>query len=400
VNQRPDPPLPTHVRVPALITEIAVDRNAIRQISVRGQSARVGVDPIGGRFVQRDDGSRLRFQSRRAGPPPPEPVLVMPPHAIEEGIAAGNLASGRWYGGPARSDPSAVLDALDGSFAFAQEDRATGRPGLRPPQLGALHAVLAHWTTNSVEPATVVMPTGTGKTETMLTLLCASRPSRLLVVVPSDALRRQSAAKFETLGVLPSLGVVPESQLLPVVGQVSHRFSSPGEAIRFADACNVIVATPAALYASPHETRRALLDRCSHLFVDEAHHVASATWAEIRDDFDQKPVVQFTATPFREDGRHLGGRLVYAYPLREAQKNGYFSQLGFISVLDLGDHDRSIARRAIARLREDLAAGHDHLIMARVMRVSRAPEVLALYEDLAPDLGVIPREVVDKREPA
>jgi superfamily II DNA or RNA helicase len=35
------------------------------------------------------------------------------------------------------------------------------------------------------------MPTGTGKTETMLALLVAARPSRLLVLVPSDALREQ-----------------------------------------------------------------------------------------------------------------------------------------------------------------------------------------------------------------
>ena len=39
--------------------------------------------------------------------------------------------------------------------------------GLRPAQLGALFSVKAHWTVSN-KPATIVMPTGTGKTETMI----------------------------------------------------------------------------------------------------------------------------------------------------------------------------------------------------------------------------------------
>jgi hypothetical protein len=74
-------------------------------------------------------------------------------------------------------------------------------PGLRRPQIGALHAALAH-ATRSTQPATIVMPTGTGKTETMLALNAHQRYERLLVVVPTDALHEQIAGKFETFGVL------------------------------------------------------------------------------------------------------------------------------------------------------------------------------------------------------
>ncbi|WP_396136918.1 MULTISPECIES: DEAD/DEAH box helicase family protein [unclassified Amycolatopsis] len=41
------------------------------------------------------------------------------------------------------------------------------------------------------------------------------------------------------------------------------------------------------------------MDACSHLFIDEAHHVAAVTWSNIRDAFIDKHVIQFTATPFR-----------------------------------------------------------------------------------------------------
>ena len=73
--------------------------------------------------------------------------------------------------------------------------RSASRRSHRPPQgsahlsCGAVHSVLGYWTTKSPVPATVVMPTGTGKTETMLALLVAARLPRLLVLVPSDVLR-------------------------------------------------------------------------------------------------------------------------------------------------------------------------------------------------------------------
>ena len=68
--------------------------------------------------------------------------------------------------------------------------------GLRRPQIGALHAALAH-ATRSTEPATIVMPTGTGKTETMLALNALQRFQRLLVVVPQMrcASRSQASSK-------------------------------------------------------------------------------------------------------------------------------------------------------------------------------------------------------------
>ncbi|UGS36766.1 hypothetical protein DSM104329_03176 [Capillimicrobium parvum] len=252
-----------------------------------------------------------------------------------------------------------------------------------------MHSVLGHWTTGSVEPATVVMPTGTGKTETMLALLVAAQIERLLVVVPSDALRDQIAAKFEQFGVLQQAGIISESAQRPVVGRLAHGFTSTSNAAEWAEACNVIVTTPPALAAASAEAAKQLVERCTTLFVDEAHHVAAPTWRQIRDMFSSRRVVQFTATPYREDGRRLGGRIVYEFPLREAQSDGYFSAIDYTSVIDFGEPDRAIAERAVARLRRDLAAGLDHLLMARVTRIGRAREIRDLYDEIAPDLGPV-----------
>ena len=132
-----------------------------------------------------------------------------------------------WIGSRPASPPDEVLASYEGGFSLLQGSDDGEQPGLRVPQLGAVHAVLGHWTTGTNEGATVMMPTGTGKTETMVALLAAAQPERLLVVVPSDALRTQIAGKFETLGVLQQAGVIAAGSLRPVVGQVHHRFSSP-----------------------------------------------------------------------------------------------------------------------------------------------------------------------------
>ena len=90
--------------------------------------------------------------------------------------------------------------------------------------------------------------------------------------------------------------------------------------------------------------------------------------------------MQFTATPFREDGRHLQGRVIYAFPLREAQAQKYFSPIDYTSVIDFQDVDRAVAVQSIARLRSDLAEGYDHVLMARVSGIPRAKEIRELYD--------------------
>ena len=87
--------------------------------------------------------------------------------------------------------------------------------------------------------------------------------------------------------------------------------------------------------------------RRQRLFVDEAHHLGARTWRQVVELFDGREVVQFTATPYREDGRHLGGRIAYAYPLHLAQAHGYFARINYRSVIDLAEPDRAVAIAAV-----------------------------------------------------
>jgi superfamily II DNA or RNA helicase len=363
-----------------------VDGNTARQMRASACAARVeNVDDVW--FAVEPDGARHRLYDR--GQTPLGQVGLELPRAVRQSLPEPFAASElRWVGSERSSDPQQVLAALESKFALRTEDSEAGLPGLRIPQAGALHAVLAHWSTGTTEPATIVLPTGTGKTETMVALTASERPARVLVLVPSDRLRAQIAEVFETYGVLPSVGVLSPAVPGLVVGRVEHAFSSLASMRSFVERCNILVTTPNALGASSTGVVEGIISRCSHLFVDEAHHVSAATWSRIRDAFTGKPVLQFTATPYREDGKRLGGRMIYAFPLGRAQTLGYFQPITYLSIVALANPDRAVAREAITRLRADRDHGFDHLIMARVNRIGRArDDVLPIYEELAPEFS-------------
>jgi len=271
-----------------------------------------------------------------------------------------------------------------GAFAYAQEDPANGIAGLRRPQLGAVHAVHAHWSA-SEDPATVVMPTGTGKTETMLSILVSVPCRKVLVVVPTDALRIQIAEKFETLGVLKmqSCNVLHHSARYPIVGTLLHLPRSPREVDEYFTKCQVIIATSNIVGRCDATVQARMAHHCTHLFIDEAHHAEAPTWRSFRDKFAERRVLQFTATPFREDGAPLDGRIVYKFSLKRAQQEGYFKPIRFLQVAeyDRRKGDEAIAAKAIEQLDADYDRGH--ILMARVESVPRAREVFEIYRRYA-----------------
>ncbi len=287
---------------------------------------------------------------------------------------------------------AATLESWSGNFSFAEEVRDSQGEvsvcGLRPPQIGALFGALAHWRSSDA-PGTIVLPTGTGKTETMLALLAHERFDRLLVVVPTDALRGQISSKFETMGLLKQFKVIGPDALYPVVGTIEHEMASVDDVTDFIRRCNVIVTTMAVLQGFSQEAQERVADLCSIMFIDEAHHGAAITWEAFRKLFLKSPgnrVLQFTATPYREDGKLIEGRVVFNYPLRKARDAGYFSKISLVPIYSWLDDeaDEEIARAALSRLDEDEKAGFDHVVMARVCGISRAVEIASLYERLAP----------------
>ncbi|MBA4056886.1 MAG: restriction endonuclease subunit R, partial [Marivirga sp.] len=276
--------------------------------------------------------------------------------------------------------PDSIVQSWTGVFRFIEEDPSANLHGLRIPQIGALHATLGHMKVAD-DIGTIVLPTGTGKTETMLSLLVSNKCKRVLVIVPSDALRKQIAEKFEILGYLKRFGIVEESGINPIVGILTKKFNNPAELDRFFLQCNVIVSTMAIAAGSTPAEIIKMSELCSHLFVDEAHHSKAPNWDEFISTFNKNKGLLFTATPYRNDGQRLEGKIIFNFPLRKAQEQGYFKRIHFLPIREYDpiEADRKIAEVAVQKLREDKALGHQHILMARCADKKRAEEVFPLY---------------------
>jgi len=282
------------------------------------------------------------------------------------------------------------IDALTLREQNIGTDGVILRPGLRRPQIGALHALAAHWTVDQ-KPALVVMPTGTGKTEVMLAGMIMQRPNRLLVLVPSDPLRRQTYDKFVSLGVLPKASVLGKNTLYPVAGLLTKGPQTPAdlEGLRL---CNVLVSTVAMLEPLPADALKRFLAEFDAVFFDEAHHLPANSWRRISELLVGKQVVQFTATPFRRDGQRVQGRIIYNFPLRLAQEQGYFRKIRFIEVNEYNPEaaDVEIAQKAVEQLRRDHAAGLNHILLARAETRDRANWLFnEIYQANYPDLNPV-----------
>lgn len=268
-------------------------------------------------------------------------------------------------------------------FQFVAENLAKELPGFRKPQLAALHLALGSLITfdSSNSTMNLIMPTGTGKTDTIFAILIAAAMERTLVLVPSDSLREQMGARLMSLEKLRSIGAIGEAVLSPNVYLMKGGIAELE--IDLLENFDVIIATPNSLHQLPDALLARLADLCSHLIIDEAHHVSAHTWRRVKESFHGKPVFQFTATPFRNDGQRLGGKTIYNYSLSQAQKDGYFQSIEFHPIREYDPRiaDKAVADKALALLDDDLAKGFDHLLMVRAKTKKRAKALFELYKD-------------------
>lgn len=256
--------------------------------------------------------------------------------------------------------------------------RKKGENGLRLPQFGALSAIRAHWTVSD-SPATIVLPTGTGKTETMYATIISELISTTLILVPSNLLREQIFRGAKTFGILPKAGLISNDIIFPTTllykSKANENFKD--KMLEAFDNANIIVSTPKMIKNLPSELFDKLMHNVDVVIFDEAHHLAAKDWAAVKNMFIEKRILQFTATPFRNDGKKIGGEIIFNYGLALAQKSGYFQPIDFhpIQEFDENKSDLEIARIAIESLKGDLQKGYEHIVLARVNSKQRADEL-------------------------
>lgn len=257
---------------------------------------------------------------------------------------------------------------------------------LRPAQLGALHSLLAHWSLSN-DPATIVLPTGTGKTETMLLTSLVDQAGRTLIIVPTLELKDQIFKKFRTWGILKDLGVIPINFKNPKTLALAKTVKNDDEVL-FLKEAEIIISTPALLARSPKIIQEQFKNFFTHVFFDEAHHIKAQEWDHLKQLFSSSKIVQFTATPYRLDRQPIEGKVVYNYPLSQALKDNCFSKISLISVDERNPNkkDYEIAHTAINQLYEDRKKGFNkHKVMARAETKDKAENLFIQYSKWFPE---------------
>ena len=178
--------------------------------------------------------------------------------------------------------------------------------GLRLPQFGALSAIRAHWATSN-SPATIVLPTGTGKSETMYATIISERISSTLIIVPSNLLREQIFEGARHFGILPKLEMISDEVIYPNTFLYKSKVENEDEIAMIAalEEANIVVSTPGMINRMPPSVLNKLAEKVEVVIFDEAHHLAAPEWGKVRERFLGKRILQFTATPFRNDGKRL-----------------------------------------------------------------------------------------------
>ena len=273
-----------------------------------------------------------------------------------------------------------IRKSWDNQVHYITENRTKNIKGLRQAQLGAVFAIRAHWIV-SKEAATVVMPTGTGKTETMMITIAAEQCKRAFILVPTDLLRKQTVVNCVQWGILKEIGVIDQKAKYPNVLCLRSTPKAKDEFEELLDSANIIVSTAKLVSRFDIEYIDMLSSKCDVLIVDEAHHIEANRWNQIKSYFKGKKILQFTATPFRNDGKKLDGDIIYNFPLSMAQEQGYFQKINFKPIIEYDEEkgDYAIAQAAVSQLQLDLEKGFNHIILVRSKSMQRAKQ---LFENI------------------
>lgn len=256
--------------------------------------------------------------------------------------------------------------------------------GLRNPQIGALSAIKSHLSIKQT-PATVVLPTGTGKTEVMFSAILNKGYSSVLIIVPSSLLRRQTYERIKKWGILEKIGCLHKDTVKPnVLAILSNKNSD--FTIEQIKKSNIVITTLKILSKTDSEVAKYLESWTKVLFIDEAHHISAKTWNAVRQKYRDKIILQFTATPYRQDRKIVDGEIIYNYPMQKAILEGYFKPIKFFPIEEYNlstdnvlDSDLAISRKAISLLEKDLNQGFDHILLVRANSIQRAE---FLYETI------------------
>ena len=258
---------------------------------------------------------------------------------------------------------------------------------LRRPQIGAIHSIASYFTRslerNDLDPAIIVLPTGSGKTAVLVLSPFLLKVKRVLIITQSQIVRRQIFREFNELLLLKKLKILPEKIPSPRVYELDKMLKSEKQWQELMKN-DVIISTPACISPQYKKIYQAPKEAFNLILYDEGHHLPAKTWFGISNYFDSMEIL-FTATPFRNDKKSVYGKIIYEFTISEAYKDEIFGNIKFIPVevssIEPNDIDIAIAKKTEEVFKQDKDDGYEHLVLVRSSKIEKSKELLEIYNN-------------------
>lgn len=263
---------------------------------------------------------------------------------------------------------------------------------LREAQIGAYMAVCSHFTCSN-EIATVVIPTGVGKTATMALIPFGLKANRVLIIVPSKTIRGQIFEEFSNFNIFHKLNIYTKTNK-PNVFEVKKSIDNDREWENLKN-YEVVISTPHCISSKynyvknpKNSIRESLFDV---IIIDEAHHIPAETWKHILSQFKNTRNILFTATPFRRDKKIMPGFQVYAYPLKRAIENGYYEEISYVPIEINPNEDKDVvlAEKAKEQLNVLKTKNPDIKMLIKVESKEKAKTIKTIYDKIGLNVKIV-----------
>jgi superfamily II DNA or RNA helicase len=172
----------------------------------------------------------------------------------------------------------------------------------------------------------VVLPVGCGKSGLLAITPFAFRARRALVVAPNVKIAQQLYADVDPTReqMFYRRVQVLDGAPFPEPAEIRGRMTNRGDL----DEADVVVTNIHQLQGEENRWLQSLpRDFFDLILFDEAHHNVAESWEVLRRAFPDARIVNYSATPTRADGRLMAGRIVYAYSVGQAIREGYVKSL-------------------------------------------------------------------------
>ena len=209
---------------------------------------------------------------------------------------------------------------------FAQPVKIATNSDLRDPQRLGHAAAVEHFASDDAR-AVEQIPVGCGKSGLITLLPFGCADGRVLVIAPNLTIRDQLVGAFDV--------TKPETCFYIKRKVLDDITNGPWVAVLDAtanrgdlDEAHVVVTNIQQLATGGGRWLDDLPeDFFSLIVVDEGHHNAAPSWQDVFDHFPDAKVISVTATPFRADDRPVEGKMIYAYPIAQAMREGYIKNI-------------------------------------------------------------------------